>query len=167
MTATALKPTTLDRLKKTRTVVAEGPSGNVYRLRPINLERYALSGAIPQPLRKIAREGAEGIDAVFSEENDSTLVAGGSEVRDFLDNLVRQVIVEPDLSNFDLDELPPVDYRWAVSIAMNEEDKDGRGRLLWGQEPLSRWDTWRLHHDCPEDCESCQKVLNTFRLFNS
>lgn len=157
-----LKPVTLDTLKKSRSVVAEGPSGMVFRIRPINMERYALSGSLPAPLRGIASEGQQGIDSIFNTDSDELFKEKGAEVRDYLDDLVRQVIVEPNLEGFDLDELHPADYRWAVQIAMNETDKDGRGRLLWGSEPLSRFETFRTFHECPENCDKCEAVIEAF-----
>lgn len=166
-TKTAPKITTLDQIKKGRAVVAEAPSGNFYRIRPLNIERYAMTGNIPAALRGIARKGEEGLSAIFAEENDELLVEKGTEVRNWMDDLVRQVIVEPDISELDLDELPPVDYRWAAAIAMGEETKDGRGRMLWGSEPLSRWETFRQHHGCADDCDACNEVIESFRAWRS
>lgn len=158
------KVTSLAEIKKKRTVLAEAPSGNIYRVRAMNISRYALAGGLPAPLRNLARQGADGIQQIFSEENDEeTFTKQGDEIKSFLDDLVRQVLIEPDLTDFDLDDLPPVDYQWAVSIAMNETDLDGKGRLLWGSEPLSRWETFRVEHSCEDDCEACQRVINSFR----
>jgi hypothetical protein len=168
------KIATLADIKKGRSIVATAPSGHAYRIRPLNMERYALAGGLPPQLRQMAMKGAEGINALLGAD-DEALEAHGSEARDYMDGLVRQVIVEPDLSKFelvenedgskakvyevDLDELPPVDYRWAANIALGEEDRDGEGRRLWGREPLSVWDTFRDHHECPEDCESCHRMV--------
>jgi hypothetical protein len=166
MATAALKPTSLADLKKNRTIVARGPSGNIYKIRPLNLERHALAGALPPALREIASKGADAVNELFVGADDDTLAEKGKEVREYLDELVRQVIVEPNLEGEDLDLLPPVDYRWAAAVAMNEEERDGEGRLLWGTEPLSRWDTFRSHHNCPTDCENCNAVLAQFRVWN-
>ena len=107
-----LKVTSLTDLKKNRTVLAQAPSGNVYRIRPMNLSRFALAGGLPAPLRNLARQGGKGIEEIFSEENDQqTFTQQGNEIRTFLDDLVRKLIVEPNLEGVDLDEIPPVDYQ--------------------------------------------------------
>jgi hypothetical protein len=168
-----LRPVTVEQLKKTREVVATGPSGNVFRIRPMNLERHALSGQLPPSLRKLAASGAEGLNEFFAategedqEEKNGRTKSQVKEVQDYLDNIVRQVIVEPDLNDVDLDVLHPIDYRWAAAIAMGEEDKDGQGRLLWGLEPLSRWEMFRRHHECAEDCEKCKEVMGEFQAWS-
>lgn len=152
------KPATIAELQKSREIVALSPSGNYFKLRPLNLERHALAGGLPAHVRKLALEGAEGINKLFGEE-DSTLSEEGEKVRDYLDGLVTQLVVEPDLKGADLDDvLLPADYRWFVSIAMGEEDRDGEGRLMWGREPLSRWATFREEHRCGPDCAACRRV---------
>lgn len=151
------KVATLADLQKNRELVAEGPSGLAYKLRPMNLERYALSGHMPSGLRDVALKGADGVNEVLG--SDSAVIAEkGSEVRDWMDDLVRRVVVAPNLANTDLDDLPPVDYRWIVAIALGEEDRDGQGRRLWGREPLSAWSRFRDEHGCGEDCPSCDRL---------
>lgn len=151
------KPTTLDALKRSRTLVAPGPSGNVYRIRPLNLERHALAGGLPANLRNIALQGARGIQRLF-QGDDEQVSQEGEAVRGYLDGLVKQVIVEPELSEAELEFLPPVDYRWALSIAMGEEDYDGEGRRLWGREPLNRFQLFAQEHGCDPSCGSCGRV---------
>jgi hypothetical protein len=149
------KITSLAQLQKTREIVALAPSGNVYKLRPMNIERHALAGELPASLRKVAMQGAQAVDeAMMADQVDEN----GPEMRDYLDRLVRQSVVEPDLTDVDIDVLPPVDYRWIVRIALGEEDRDGEERRLWGKEPLSTWATFRGEHGCTEDCESCDRM---------
>ena len=107
------KPTTLANLKRSREIVAPGPSSHVYKIRPLNLERHALAGGLPSSLRSIALAGAEGANRLFAGD-DGQLAEQGEEVRGYLDGLVRQVIVEPQLCEDELEFLPPVDYRWAL-----------------------------------------------------
>jgi len=152
-----VRAATLSELQASREIVAVGPSGAAYKIRPLNLERYALSGHLPAELRKIALSGATGVDAALGGDEDA-LVEHGEQVRDYMDDLVRQVVVEPDLAGVDLDELHPADYKWLVRIAMGEEDRDGEERRLWGREPLSVWGTFRAEHGCSEDCESCDRL---------
>lgn len=173
-----MAPSTPDRPASVQELLAQrkgiecaGPSGNIYRLRPINLERHVLAGGLPARLRAIALEGAVGIARVFAAD-DSKISEEGLEVRGYLDGLIRQVIVEPNLHGtvrisradamqlgadvlgeipdgaefVDVEKvalLPPVDYRWAVAVAMGEEDRDGDEKPLWGREALARFATFR------------------------
>jgi hypothetical protein len=152
------KPVTLAQLQKSRTIVAAGPSGDTYRIRPLNMERYALAGELPPTLRNIALKGA---DAALLEADGEALTERGKEVREYMDAIVRQVVVEPDLSDVDLDVVKPVDYSWLSRIALGEEDRDGEGRRLWGREPLSVWGTFRDEHKCADDCEACDRVIRS------
>lgn len=152
-----VKIATLADMQRSREVIAEGPSGLGYKVRPLNLERYALAGNLPEQLRALAVKGAGAIDEVLTGDRDELLARGG-EVLDYMDNLVRQVIVQPDISDVDLDVLPPVDYKWAARIALGEEDRDGRERRLWGREPLTLWSTFRNEHGCTADCPACDRL---------
>lgn len=180
---TAPKTVSLKELKAQRDgIVAPGPSGNHFKIRPLNLERHALNGGLPAKLRAIALEGAAGVQRLFESEDD-TVSDEGKEVLGYLDGLVADVIVEPGLhADKDkvvtdprtgverhvkvgeadpekIDLLLPVDYRWALNIAMGEEDSDGDGRRLWGREPLGRYATFREEHSCDADCPSCRRAL--------
>lgn len=145
-------------IQAARVVTAPGPSGLVYKIRPMNMERYALAGGLPASLRELALKGAQGVAEVLSGTQE-VIDERGSEVGDYLDGLVRQVVVEPSLTDVDLDELPPVDYRWLVAVALGEMVHDGEGRRLWGREPLSSFATFRDFHDCPADCRSCERMV--------
>jgi hypothetical protein len=171
-----LEPTPLSVLKANREITCYGPSGNVYTIRPVNLERHALAGGLPAKLRSLAMQGAQALDKAigWDDENDEDEIvspetraerdAEKREVLDYLDKIVRTIIVAPDLDGEDLDVLPPVDYRWALQVAMGESDEDGEGRRLWGREPLSRWATFREFHGCDEDCDHCRAVREFFSL---
>jgi hypothetical protein len=151
------KIATLADMQRTREVVAEAPSGLVYRIRPLNLERYALTGAMPAQLRAIAMRGANGIDELLAGEA-AELLEHGDEVLAYMDSLVLQVVVEPELTRENIDTLPPVDYKWLSRIALGEEDTDGQGRRLWGRAPLTLWGTFRDEHGCTADCEACDRL---------
>ena len=148
----------LDDIRGARNVTAPGPSGLVYTLRPVNMERYALAGGLPASLRELALKGAQGVAEVLAGTQEVIEERGGV-VGDYLDGLVRQVVVEPDLRDFDLEELPPVDYRWLVAVALGEMVYDGEGRRLWGREPLTSFATFREFHSCPPDCPRCERMV--------
>lgn len=163
------KVATLADLAKARSVIAPGPSGLVYHVRPLNLERHALAGGLPANLRSIALQGAQAVNDLFDPKGADALAEHGSDVKAYLDRLVADVLVEPEIPRDEdgnpdetvIDSIPPKDYRWLVNIAMGEEDYDGEGRRMWGREPLSAWATFRSFHGCHEDCASCQSLLDS------
>lgn len=148
----------LDAIRAARNVTAPGPSGIPYTIRPLNMERYALAGGLPASLRDLALKGAEGLAEVLGGPQE-VLDERGGEIIDYLDGLVRQVVVSPDLTDVDMDELPPVDYRWLVAVAMGEMIHDGEGKRLWGREPLSAYRAFRDFHGCAADCPSCERMV--------
>ena len=165
-------PSSREELEARRNgVVAPGPSGAIYRVRPINLETYTLAGGLPERLRQIALQGVKGINQLFKAD-EQQLSEHGLATKEWLDRLVQAVILEPkleleDLGTGRLDDfplLPPPDYKWALAIAMGDEDRDGEGRLLWGVEPESRWDAFREEHECPDwrECEGCVRLQQRY-----
>jgi hypothetical protein len=122
----------------------------------MNLERYALAGGLPAKLRELALGGSDAINEMFKSEEP-----GETEfLKDYLDDLVVQMVVEPSLKGVDMDDLPPADYRWLVSVAMGDEDRDGEGRRLWGREPLSTFRVFRDEHGCTTDCAGCKRLVD-------
>src|SRR5262245_32086388 len=91
----ALKPTSLAELKRSRELTVPGPSGHIYRIRPMNLQRHALAGGFPASLREIAIRQALGQSAVSTAEDAIELTARAGELADYLDAVVLQVIVQP------------------------------------------------------------------------
>lgn len=162
-----------EALRRKRVISCKTPSLIDVKVRPVNLERHALSGGLPSGLRAIAEGGVEAVDKAIKES-----VSGDYETLEYLDALVCQVFVEPafarpryareddgetkrgDLIQGDRldDYLLPADYRWALLLAYGEVNRDGEGRLLWGVEPLSRFAPFRFEHGCAEDCEACQRA---------
>lgn len=175
------KATTADELRASRVLTARvAPSGNRYDVRPLNLERLALSGGLPARLRHAASRGAAGVNDLLASDEDERLSSEGADVQEWLDRLCAEVIVSPSLYRTDaagepviedgqkvvdaelIDLLPPIDYKWAIAIALGEEDEDGVGARLWGREPLSRWAVFRSEHGCDEDCPGCHGVVAAF-----
>lgn len=170
-------PSGSDAIKAAREVTRPGPSGIVYTLRPINLERHALAGGLPARLRQIALAGSDAIDKLLLGEDEVEVAEDDepispdakaaqndarADVLMYLDGLVRTLLVSVEWNDVDVEDIPPVDYKWAVKIAMGEGDEDGEGRRLWGREPLSRFNYFRHFHGCDEDCEGCNGVREFF-----
>lgn len=181
---TAPKPdqaVTADQLRASRVLKARiAPSGNRYDLRPLNLERFAATGGLPARLRSIASRGADAVNELLAEGDDERVSEEGAKAQEWLDRLCAEVIVSPSLYELDangdpkledgqkvidselVDLLPPIDYKWAVAIALGECDEDGDGARLWGREPLSRWAVFRDEHGCDENCAGCAGVVAAF-----
>lgn len=125
--------------------------------------------ALPERLRTVA--------AQIWSEGAAQLVSGGGEDGSppglDLENvkalsglrraLAAMCLVDPALSADELlsSGIPAEDIDLLAAIAMRERDTDARGVKL-GVMPLSRFDTFREEHGCPEDCPSCQAVTGRF-----
>ena len=152
----------IDDFRQRRTVAALLPSGLRVRLRPVNMEMYALSGGLPLGLRRLAGMETEEFNRVLVDEEAS--IDALKDVQDYMTHVVRLMVAEPDLSGeVDLDALLlPADFHWLLQVAQREVDVDAEGRRLWVVEPLSRWGTFRSEHGCPENCQACVRVQAAF-----
>lgn len=167
-----LQPTSREQLEANRNgKLARAPSGNVYRLRQINLQRFALAGGLPPMIAHIAVEGRDALNALFEAmakpEQTAEERKANEEIVGFLDRLVCGCLIEPQLEPSDLGSpgqldvnpaLPAVDYEWLVAVAFREADVDADGRRLWDVEPFDRFQFFRELHECDEGCEGCQRV---------
>jgi hypothetical protein len=170
-----LQPTSLEQLEASRAgKLARAPSGNVYRLRQINLERFALAGGLPPLIAHIATEGQDAVNAMFEamakKETTPEEREANQEIVGFLDRLVLNSVKEPALTSDHLGRpgeldsdpaLPPIDYEWLIAVAFRNVDVDADGRRLWGVEPFDRFRLFRELHRCPEDCEGCERVRDS------
>lgn len=132
-------PVTLAELRERRELVVPGPSGFVYRIRPLNLGRHIMAGGLPERLRDVAIRAIVGESPFREDSTDEEKAERLRAAMEYRDALVRHVIVEPDLHEDALDELPPVDYEWAAGIAEGDVTVDGNGDPLWGAETLARF----------------------------
>ena len=129
----------LEELRESLETVARAPSGYVYRVRRMNLQRHALAGGFPAKLRETAIRQALGQSAV-ADDDDNDLGERALELAAYFDEVVRQVIIEPPLAtDADLELLPPQDFDWAVGIAMGTVTEDADGQPLWGGGGLARF----------------------------
>jgi hypothetical protein len=94
-------PVSLEELRQTSERICPGPSGFVYRVRSLNLQRHAFSGSFPASLQEIAIKQALGESVVRPEDEGqapSVLIARYADLGDYFDEIVRNVIVEPRLT---------------------------------------------------------------------
>lgn len=163
-TTPALRPSSRKELEQFRKgVVAVGPSGSAYRVRQLNPQRHILTGGLPMRLRNLAKMNDKEISGAVMGAEKEGQSDDARGMLEYMDNVVLAVIMEPPLTVEDLGSgefsddplLPPLDYTWAFNIGQMRENRDGEGRLLWGKEPLSRFQSFRDAHGCDEDCEDC------------
>lgn len=163
-----------DLEKKRHGVLAEGPSGAVYRIRKVNLARHAEAGGMTARLREaavaaISKGATSPVEALqeLKQEEVSELFA---DERGYLDRLVIATVIEPALTEEDLGTgeladdpvLPTVDYEWLLQVARGREYRDGRGRWLWGSPPLDAWEIWIKAHGCGDNCADCVDAVSVY-----
>jgi hypothetical protein len=171
------KPSSRDELERRRTgVLATGPSGSVYRIRKVNIQRQALEGTLPRELRELAlnvvsrSNGRDPMRELARQIDEEKLAELISETKSQNDRLVLATVIEPelvleDLGTGELDDdpvLPAVDYEWLLAIAKGLEDRDAEQRMLWGPEPRNRMEIFQEAHNCAEDCKDCDEVIRQF-----
>ena len=142
-------------------------TGHVIRIKYPNLALMMRVGLVPTHLRAVALKVARGEINVSSREvtvgEDLPEPEGEAayeemlKLVELLDLLIMEMVLEPKLSQEDVDAMPGEDRDLLLAIANRERDVDAVGVRL-GVEPLSRWDNFRGRHNCPEDCRPCQAV---------
>lgn len=108
------------------------PSGARVGIRIPDLQAMIESGAVPQHLLSaalgMATAGADD-DKVPSVEE---MTKSAAEEREFADLMVLKTVVEPDLKEADLPELPTEDKQFIVAIASRQRDLDAEGEHIAG-----------------------------------
>lgn len=113
------------------------PSGAEVSIQIPNLPALIKSGKIPNNLLDEAIRAAEG-------EKISAEAIG--EQNDFTRKMVALTVVEPEVSEEDVDEIPFEDVEMLVSIATRQRDIDAEGKHLGG---LHNSDEWRRFREFP------------------
>src|SRR5262245_54543398 len=166
----APKPSSRAALERRRKgFVARGPSGEWYRLRALSFERHAFAGGMPPSLATVMGGGEEGVESRIADllvelgKPDPTPEekAASDKVIQYLDRCVLASIVEPEVGPDDLPDpadlsaeslLPGEDWMWLVTVALRATEHDAEGRKLFGFEPTMIAQTFRIYHECPDDC---------------
>lgn len=169
--ASTRSPGTKSAWGKKAVHVVTCPSGMEVKIRIPNLGLMLEGDALPQTLRNAALQ--ELVNPVSGRVARAAEAAGTADAQPqvTLDDvtelyhlhqwLVVNTVIEPELTIEDLPGLPQEDLEMLTQIATRERTVDAAGRPL-GTEPLSRWVTFRRHHECAEDCEACKAVQREF-----
>jgi hypothetical protein len=142
------------------------PSGVKVRVRLPDLEAMIREDALPDTLRAAAVRELEGglqPDTAKPEGETWDLV---KEVLALYEHVAHSMLVEPTTTPEQFKRLPAEDRQMLREIAMRQRGTDARGVVL-GVEPLSRWETFRIAHQCPESCPACDQVLAEFSTVGS
>lgn len=156
----------LEEWKGRRTALATLPTGLKVRLRSVTLDELAADEALPDDLVAVAVNERTGLTAVelarrVSEDTGSAREYSQQILR-LRDKLVLRAVVEPDLTEADLDEVDPFDKDMVANIASRQTDVDATGRRVWGVEPLNTFQVFRDKHGCVEGCAACEATVLEF-----
>lgn len=112
-------------------------SGRVVDIKLPNLTALAKADAIPGELLELVTEVVTngGVDGV-----DTTLLGRLDALHRFL---VAETVVNPDISEADVDALPPEDVATLVEFAFRQRDTDVIGHHLGGLETVAEWRRFR------------------------
>lgn len=163
--ASQRKPGSKDQWAKRGIHIVTLPSGMVVKIRLPDLTRLLKNDLLPERLRAVALKQAfaevEPEPASDNGTRDEERYQTAKDMASLLDWLVADMVLEPQLTQEDVETIPGEDRDMLVSIAQRERDTDHLGVTL-GVDPLSRWDTFRSQHKCPENCAACEKVRQEF-----
>lgn len=129
-----------------------------------NLAMLIRIGLVPLRLRAMAMRAARGEEMLPPAKDEKSEDVSDEEwgelqkMVELLDFLIMQMVLNPKLSQEDVDAIPTEDRELLIAIAQRERDTDAVGRRL-GVEPLYRWETFRSEHGCAPDCPECQKCV--------
>src|SRR5581483_2675173 len=155
-------------------------SGMQVLARVLGLGALARLDALPDDLTEavilhVANSDRGGLPALIGDElaraaTDPEAERRARELTEQLHQITRRVVlaalVEPVLSEQELDEIPEPDLEMLMRIATGRQAFDAAGRTI-GVEPLDAWATFRDQHHCAADCPSCraaQRRLSTVDL---
>lgn len=102
------------------------PSGTVVAIKLPNIPLMIESGKLPQHLLDAALGASE-----LTEEQKPTAELIKQE-REFTDFIVKVTVVEPELTDADLNEIPFEDKDFIVSVATRQRDLDAVGNHIGG-----------------------------------
>lgn len=113
------------------------PSGALVDIQLPNLTDLAKSGTIPSELLTLVTEAVTGggLDDV-----DTSLLSKLDDLHRFI---VARTVVSPEITEEDVNDLPPEDIATLVEFAFRQRDRDVVGHHLGGLETLAEWRRFR------------------------
>ena len=140
------KPITAAAWKKSAVHTITCPSGAVIGIRIPNIPQLVESGQLPQHLLESALGAAN--DAPTPTED---LI---KQEREFTDFIVKTTVVEPEIKDVDLPEIPYEDKEFIVSIATRQRDLDAVGDHIGGLSASAKFRRFRGLGEFSENVES-------------
>lgn len=130
------KTTTLAGWKKNREHTVMCPSGTYVTIRIPDLPRMIEAGHIPQHLL----DAAIGVAMKPDQEPSLELI---KQQREFSDRLVMLSVVDPKISESDLEDIPYEDMEFIVAVSTRQRDLDVLGRHIAGLTDLKEFRQFR------------------------
>lgn len=124
------------------------PSGEKVRFQIPNLAVLAKSGELPNSLLAVAVPGSVKEADVSTPEEAQERIA---RLSDFQKWLVAKAVVEPEVSEDDVPELPTEDVDCLVELATRGRDTDAVGHHIGDLEKSAEWRRFRGVPDLDED----------------
>jgi hypothetical protein len=124
------------------------PSGTVVKFQIPNLAVMAKSGQLPNSLLAVAVPGSVKEDDVTSPEEAQERIA---RLADFQKWLIAKAVVEPEISEEDVADLPTEDVDCLVELATRGRDQDAIGHHIGDLEKSAEWRRFRGVPDLDED----------------
>lgn len=142
----------------------ELPSSQRVVVRTVTLDELAAANGLPDDLVRVALAeiatdtGAAGLVAEKLRLDTPDGLKEARQIIDSLAELTRRLVVtavvEPQLTDVTVRDLPPDDLAMIAAIATRRVQFDAAGRRV-GVEPLDTFATFRREHGCDEDCPHC------------
>lgn len=132
------------------------PSGAVVTLRLPNIPNMVKTGTLPNPLLEAAMQ-QQGAEKITKEVVESTA--------DYVKFIIPQMLIDPQVSEDDVPELPYEDIELLIAFANRSTDIDAAYRQLGGLDKLDRfreargiWAAAEADEDGGEDGEAAADV---------
>lgn len=138
------KPVSLTAWKKAATHYPLLPSGVRVGIRIPDLPKMIEAGNIPQHLLEAAVGQARNQQSADQEDySHEKIQKNAKEEREFTDLVTKLTVVEPKLSDADLEDIPFEDKQFLVALATRTRDLDAMGDQLAGLTKSERYRRFR------------------------
>lgn len=117
------------------------PSGTTVKIKVLNLVAMAKTGTLPNELIKLAIPEVAGNEPEPMDETEAK--AALVKLADFQSWVVAESVVEPQITESDVPELPTEDSEMIVAIATRQRDIDAVGKHIGGLDSNDDWRRFR------------------------
>lgn len=123
------------------------PSGTVVKIRIPNLPLLVKTGQLPNELVTEAL-------STISDPDKKLTPEAIAQSADFYAKLLTVTVIEPEITEDDIPDIPFEDVEWLVELATRQRDQDALGHHIAGLHKNKDWRTFRGLDGFYEDVES-------------